>query len=243
MGLAQLNFEGKNKVEVAIDRFIEYEPAQGYYLCDSGGKDSDAIHRLAVRSGTAFDAHYNVSPTDPPEVREHIRESRPDVSWDRTAKGFWKRFLIEGPPMRHMRWCCGYIKEAGGAGRVKVLGMRTAESPGRRNYQVFQPQNNMPGTYWFLPIFDWSNEEVWEYHRIENLSYCSLYDEGFERLGCVLCPFESPKTTQRNLQRFPKIVAVWRRAFERYYQVRIERGTPLSWASVDEYWEWWLSRV
>jgi len=31
-------------------------------------------------------------------------------------------------------------------------------------------------------------------------------------------------------------------AFERYYQKRIERGTPLSFINPEEYWQWWISR-
>ncbi|WP_315069329.1 hypothetical protein [uncultured Clostridium sp.] len=38
--IEQLNFEGKNKVEIAIDRLIEFEPPEGYYVAISEGKDS-----------------------------------------------------------------------------------------------------------------------------------------------------------------------------------------------------------
>jgi len=44
------------------------------------------------------------------------------------------------------------------------------------------------------------------------------------------------------IERFPKIARVWRLAFERYYQKRIERGTPLSFINSEEYWQWWISR-
>ena len=40
MGISQLNFEGKNKVEVAIMRLKEFEPSEGYFGAFSGGKDS-----------------------------------------------------------------------------------------------------------------------------------------------------------------------------------------------------------
>lgn len=42
-----------------------------------------------------------------------------------------------------------------------------------------------------LPIIDWSTEDVWNYIKTNNLRYCSLYDEGFDRIGCVLCPMAS----------------------------------------------------
>ncbi len=242
MGLQQLNFDGKNKVEVAIERIQQYQPHEDYYLGNSGGKDSRAVDDLARMAGARFKGYYNVSPIDPPEIRQFLKETFPDLIWERHAKGFWQRFMTEGPPMRQMRWCCGLIKEAGGVGRVKILGMRTQESSSRKNYKLFTPHRSQPNTYWLLPIYDWSDAEVWEYIRMRKLSYCSLYDEGFTRLGCVLCPFESPTITQRNLARFPTLAKNWHRAFERYYQIRIDRGTPLTWQTVEEYWQWWLSR-
>lgn len=242
MGLTQLNFAGLNKVEVAIMRFKEFEPPEGYYVCDSGGKDSGAILDLSRKSGVKFDAHYNVSPIDPPEIYSFIKEYHPGTSWDIYARNFWHKFMTEGPPMRHMRWCCQLIKEAGGMGRRKVTGVRWAESPRRKNRRMFETCLSDKHTFFLHPIIDWTDAEVWEYHKSNNLPYCSLYDQGLTRLGCVLCPFESPATTKANLERFPKIVATWRRAFERYYLKRIERGTPLSFNSSEEYWQWWLSR-
>ena len=82
MGLQQLNFDGLNKVEVAIARIKEYKPPEGYYLAFSGGKDSVVIYDLAIRSGVKFDAHYCVSPIDPPELRQFTKDNYPDVVWD-----------------------------------------------------------------------------------------------------------------------------------------------------------------
>lgn len=242
MALHQLDFEGKDRVEVAIQRLRQYEPEEGYYLAFSGGKDSVTIYDLAVRACVKFDAHYNVSPIDPPEVYEFIKNRYPSIQWDKHAKGFWKRFLTEGPPMRLQRWCCGMIKEAGGQGRHIVTGIRYAESTSRKSRAVYEPSTRRPNTHFLHPIIDWSDSDVWEYIWERKLPYCSLYDEGFKRIGCVLCPFQSPKQTQRDLVKFPKIAANWRRALERYYAVRIQRGTPLSFTSAQEYWEWWLSR-
>lgn len=242
MGLAQLNFAGLNKVEAAVELIQEYEPADGYYLGFSGGKDSVVIYDLAVKAEVKFNAHYNLSPIDPPEIREFIKEYYTDVIWDRFAKGFWKIMMTEGPPMRTSRWCCELIKEAGGIGRVKLLGMRRAESTTRKGYTEYQSQCKYQDTWWFLPIVAWSDGEVWEYINLFNLKICSLYNEDYERLGCILCPYESAKTTTRNIVRFPKIANCWRRGLDRYFDKRIERGTPLPWKTKGEFWEWWISR-
>lgn len=162
--------------------------------------------------------------------------------WDKLARNFWKRMMTEGPPMRTSRWCCKVIKEAGGTGRVKLLGMRRKESVSRKDYCIIQKHKKYPTTTWMLPIVDWDNNEVWEYIRLRELPYCCLYDEGYTRLGCVLCPFESASTTKKNIVRFPKIAYAWRKAFDRYFQIRIDRGTPLRWETAQDFWDWWISR-
>lgn len=44
--LGQLDLYGKSKIDVAIDRLKAFEPADGYYVGASGGKDSDVIIHL-----------------------------------------------------------------------------------------------------------------------------------------------------------------------------------------------------
>ena len=54
----QLNMQGKDKVQVAIERLKTFEPPEGYYLVFSGGKDSVVIKALADMAGVKYDAHY-----------------------------------------------------------------------------------------------------------------------------------------------------------------------------------------
>ena len=238
----QITLEGQTKDQIAISRLREWEPPEGFYVAESGGKDSACIDDLAARAGVKFDAHYSVSPIDPQETRDFLKQFYPHVKWDFYARGFWKQFLSEGPPMRMSRWCCGFIKEAGGTGRVKVMGMRRAESNARKDYQVYQPHCKLEHTDWLLPIVDWTDDDVWQYIRERNLPVNPLYAEGYKRLGCVLCPYESAKLTQRHIERFPKIAHNWRSAMDRYFDKRIERGTPLPYQTKEDFWQWWISR-
>jgi len=242
MGLEQLTLEtGLNKVEVAIALLQAWEPSEGYYLAFSGGKDSVAIYDLALKAGVKFDAHYCVSPIDPKEIHDFIRQHFPDVQWDYHARGFWKLVVKKGLPMRQSRWCCQVIKEAGGAGRTVIVGNRRVEGTIRRNQKCYGP-GLKHDKYFLRPIIDFDNYDIWQYIRENNLPYCSLYDEGFKRLGCVLCPFS--RSIDRELAYFPKIVNCWRRACDRIVEYRLTSGKEFKhlFQTGEELFNWWISR-
>lgn len=241
MGLTQLNFAGLNKVETAVGLLKAYEPPDGYYLAFSGGKDSVVIYDLAVKSGVKFDAHYCVSPIDPREIHQFIKKHYPDVAWDYHARGFWKTVVKKRLPLRQSRWCCQVIKEAGGGGRTIILGNRQEEGTIRKHQKCFE-KGAKHNKFFLRPIIGWNTSEVWEYINSNSLPYCSLYDEGFKRLGCVLCPFVAD--VKREIERFPKIAKLWRLACDRIVEDRATSGKKYKceFATGQELWEWWIRR-
>lgn len=248
MGLEQLSLEtGLNKVDTAISLLRAWEPPEGYYLAFSGGKDSVGIYDLAQKAGVKFDAHYCVSPIDPPQIYQFIKEHYPDVQWDFHARGFWKLVVKKGLPMRQSRWCCQIIKEAGGKGRLVIVGNRRTEGTIRRNQKCFEI-GRRDGKSFLRPIINFDDYDIWQYIRENNLSYCSLYDEGFTRLGCVLCPFS--RQIEGEEIYFPKIVANWKRACDRIVAERkannylTKRGKPVKYRfeTGEELYRWWVKR-
>lgn len=238
----QLTFEGKTLDELAIELIRAYEPSDGYYLGFSGGKDSVVIYDLAMRSGVKFQPSYCVSPIDPPQIYEFIKSNYPDVVWEYHAKNFWnKHVMSHGLPTRLARWCCEIIKESGGNGHIKILGMRSAESNKRRGYKCFGNHGKKRGD-WLLPIVRWSDADVWQYIYENSLKVCALYKEGFTRIGCVLCPFAGKDEVRLSYSKFPKIVQNWRLAADRYIERRKERGTPMTHKTGEEYFNWWIRR-
>ena len=139
--LGQLNLAAKNKIQVAIERLQMFEPPEGYYLAFSGGKDSLTIKVLADMAGVKYDAHYNITTADPPELVQYIKKHHKDVDMDSTGTSMWK--LIPQklmPPTRLVRYCCQELKEHGGYGRTVITGVRWAESTRRKKtWTVVQP--------------------------------------------------------------------------------------------------------
>ena len=126
------------KVDVAIQRLKNFCPAdEPYYLCYSGGKDSDCIRILAALADVPHEMHHNLTTADKPETIAYIK-SIPDVIIDKphysdgSITTMWNLIVKKQfPPTRQQRFCCEKLKEYGGKGRLKVTGVRMSESRNR----------------------------------------------------------------------------------------------------------------
>lgn len=129
-----------NKVKAAIDRLKAFAPKDGdkYHLCYSGGKDSDCIRILAALADVPHEIHHNLTTVDAPETVQYIK-TIPGVIIgqatykDGTPKTMWNLIPKKKlPPTQLMRYCCSELKEWGGKGKLKITGVRYAESVKRR---------------------------------------------------------------------------------------------------------------
>ena len=237
----QLTLEGKALDQVAIDRLREFEPPEGYWLAFSGGKDSVVILNLAKRAGVKFDAHYNLTTVDPPELVYFVR-TFPEVQIEQPPETMWQ--LIQRkrcPPRRRARYCCEVLKERGGRGRVVVTGIRWSESGRRSKRGMIEACYRDKSTRYLNVIIDWTTADVWAYIRGRGLRYCCLYDPPYNlrRVGCVLCPMN--RDVERHVTLWPKLARAWERAVKRTWNPD-KPGLITRFADADEYWRWWLDR-
>lgn len=245
----------KDRVEEAIALLQEHEAKalelspDGYFLGFSGGKDSVVIKALADMAGVKHRAVYNQTTIDPPELVRFIKQHYPHVEWRRPKRNFFRAVIdSHGLPSRLNRWCCEELKESGGDGLIKVLGVRAAESVRRKKQwnPITQWRSGLGG-FVVAPIVYWSTDEVWKFIKENKLPYCSLYDEGWNRLGCVGCPMAG-KGRLAQFKRWPGFEKAWRRATRGYFNRRKGKlnrlGEPYyieRFASGDEFFDWWLS--
>lgn len=201
-------------------RFIrQNEPPEGYYVGFSGGKDSIVTLNLVKMSGVNFKAYYSCTGIDPPEVVRFIKKEYPEVIFLYPKMTFWEGIRKKSPPLRMQRWCCDVLKKDPAKNiplKNRIMGLRAEESYRR----AARPRINKFGKQTiYKPIFDWKEYHIWEFIEEYKLAYPCLYDEGFDRIGCVICPFLPYKNMRRiNVHRakwpkmyklFEKVVTEW----------------------------------
>lgn len=227
----------ESKINKAIDLLKKAEKIalkydkDGFYLCFSGGKDSQCIYHLCKLAGVKFKAYYNVTTIDPPELLSFIKENYPDVIWVRPKMTFYnlirKKKML---PTQKARYCCQYLKESNGEGKVCITGVRKDESIKRSKRESVEISGmkfrgtidqfnaafhtDEQGTFHkcingkdkiiINPIINWTNNEVWSFIRYYiKVPYCCLYDKGKHRIGCLLCPMVTSKEMRKNLNDYP----------------------------------------
>jgi len=171
------------------------EPKEGYYVGFSGGKDSICSIELCKLAGVKFEGFYSCTRIDPPEVVRFIKEQYPQVKFLLPSVTFWAGIKIM-PPLPMRRWCCDVLKKDPGKKiplKKRVMGIRAEESSRRAS----RPRTDYFKKYKqtiYKPIFYWNEYHVWDFIGRKNLPYPELYDQGFHRLGCIICPFMMGKS-------------------------------------------------
>ena len=120
-------------------------------ICYSGGKDSDVLVELALRSGINFEVVNSHTTADAPETVRYIRQRFKDLEelgikctieyskYKGKRTSMWELIPIKKmPPTRLMRYCCSVLKETSGDGRAIATGVRWAESVNRKRRGIYE---------------------------------------------------------------------------------------------------------
>jgi phosphoadenosine phosphosulfate reductase len=89
------------------------------------------------------------------------------------------------------RECCRIrkvepLKRALAGNKAWVTGQRRAQSATRSSLMV---EEDDPAHFMtkFNPLADWSEQDVWDYIKSNNVPYNALHDQGFPSIGCAPC--------------------------------------------------------
>ena len=148
------------------------------------------------------------------------------------------------------RWCCDILKKEPAKYhplKNRVMGIRAEECVRRAS----RPRID---TFWgqttYKVVFSWPEWAVWEFIEAFKLPYPSLYDEGFHRIGCVVCPYilgTTPgKLKQRilSMSRWPGMWKAFEHATKTWWKDSLQRGErrkSYEGETADNYWQAYLN--
>lgn len=90
------------------------------------------------------------------------------------------------------------------------------------------------------PIYNWSEIDIWEYIRQNNIKTNPLYECGYKRVGCIGCPLATYKTRLKEFSDYPAYKENYIKAFDRMIIARKNKGLFNKWKSGEEVFDWWI---
>ena len=163
--LAPLDLRNKiqHSVELirkAVKLALIYDAENGFYNTFSGGKDSQALYYIVKMSGVKFQTHMSLTSVDPAEVVRFVKTQYPSVIRHKPKKSIYDIAIEKGIlPTMIRRWCCQEYKEIGGAGKVKLIGIRSEESVKRSKRNEVEVSNKkFSGN--IEEFKEWSNKQI-----------------------------------------------------------------------------------
>jgi len=124
----------------------------------------------------------------------------------------WKHVATDAP-FKISHKCCDILKKNPAkkfekeTGLKPMLGVMKGESQLRSQrhecnaYDAKRPISK--------PILNWNESDVWDYIKEYNVEYCKVYDEGWDRTGCIFCMYgihkDNPNRFQMIKDTHPKI--------------------------------------
>ena len=215
--------ELQKKVDFAI-KLLQSIPQDGdIELSYSGGKDSDVILELAKMAGIPYRAIYKATTIDPPGTIAHAKEMGAEVIHPK--KTFFQLISENGFPNRFQRFCCSVLKEYKVCDRA-IQGIRRSESRKRaekyKEPEVCRVYSAKEKVKVYLPILEWTDQDVEEFIKERNIKCHPLYYMGGEfdvtkRLGCMGCPLASRKKRIQFFKDNPRWLKAWIRAGQKRY--------------------------
>ncbi len=198
----------KHHIDIIINEAIgfirkaasRYNPP--YAIAFSGGIDSTITLYLVAKALGAdkLIAVYSDTGLEFPETKLFVKRTAKKLGVHLEVVGSNKKFLElinvrRILPSRDNRWYTGLLKirplyEFYRKNNIRLVfeGIRMYESSSRGRLPRITMSRYMPGTRRALPIISWTRLEAQLVALNFGLDMNPLYDRGFTRIGCIICP-------------------------------------------------------
>ena len=237
--VAKNAFHLKNMERTAVREIRQNLSLKPTINCSfSGGKDSTAVWHIAQKAGVEK-AFFIDTGLEFPETIEFVKSQ--NVEFISKAGNFWQAVEKAGPPAKDHRWCCKLLKlnplkvhlnETGEC--LTVQGNRWYESWNRAELEAVTQNPNNPLQLNISPIRSWRALDVFFYLWLKEVPYNPLYEMGYERIGCYLCPAMLEAEQENMHKTHPDMAQRWDDFLNRW---AADRGLPeefISWGL----WRW-----
>ncbi|MHA2141288.1 MAG: phosphoadenosine phosphosulfate reductase domain-containing protein [Candidatus Thorarchaeota archaeon] len=214
----------------------------------SGGKDSLVTYLLVEKAlEESPPLFFMDTGLELPETVEYLNDfadrHHASIVTKEAGDQFWESIDTFGPPARDFRWCCKVLKLGPAALAIsEEIGGETLSFMGQRKLESFQRSMEprvtsnpwVPGQISANPIQKWNALEVWLYIFREEEPFNQMYNEGYHRMGCYLCPASPLAEIESLRETHPELYSKWMDKLSEWAE---KLGYSEEWAELG-FWRW-----
>ncbi len=161
---------------VLIDMLCRVTDSPRIFFLDTGRLHQETYDLIALartRYGIGFDVYCPQTEA----VERLLRTEGPNSFYD---------------SIEDRKECCRIRKveplaRALSTARAWITGLRRDQSVTRSDMAVIEVDETHGGIVKINPLSDWSEQDVWDYIRANDVPYNALHDKGFPSIGCAPC--------------------------------------------------------
>lgn len=194
----------KQKIALSIEIIKEAHDRYGdkIGLAFTGGKDSSVLldlTRKAFNGKIPFKVITIDTSAEFPEIKEFIEKLKQAWGFELLTYSNAEALKQKYPVAKDKADCCNTLKTMPLKQSIKDLhlkammtGIRRDENEARANEAYFSKRKD-PHHFRVHPILHFTEADIWSYIKLNNLPYCSLYEQGYRSIDCAPCTQKTAK--------------------------------------------------
>lgn len=161
--------------QVLTQMLLKIDSKARVFFIDTG-RHFPKTYELMAKTMQSYGFNYEVYAPDNKDIEKMVSAFGPNLFYE---------------SIEHRKRCCELrkvkpLQRALSTADAWICGLRREQSPTRKELD-FLEWDDQHGIYKINPITHWSEEQVWEYIKQENVPYSDLYTNGFRSIGCEPC--------------------------------------------------------
>jgi phosphoadenosine phosphosulfate reductase len=161
--------------QVLTDMLARIQPAARIFTLDTGRQFQETYDTMQ-RSVERYHIGYEVCFPDAAEVESLIAKDGPNLFYMSIEN---RKACCDVRKMKPLRKKLATVD-------AWICGLRRDQSVTRTEVELVSWDAAF-GIYKICPLFDWSEQQVWDYIKEHNVPYNPLHDQGFSSIGCAPC--------------------------------------------------------
>ena len=98
------------------------------------------------------------------------------------------------------------------------------------------------------PIYNFTENDIWQYLSENGIEVNPLYQQGYTRVGCIGCPMATGKAREKEFKDFPTYRKAYHNAFDKMLKARKAKGKDdvtgkdgyHAWHTAEDVMSWWM---